>query len=178
MLIATWLLLALLVFWGLGAYHRLTRLRAGIGSAWQQLEPALRTLASAGQQLAERGRAWLPAEGSALDHLMQTSADLQTAVQAVAARPHAAEPVAQLAVAQALHAAALQRARSLLALVEHDEPDAERRTLLVSLQGAEQQRDFARQLFNQRVQGFNEAQAAWPTRALTGLFGFHDAGLL
>lgn len=176
MLMAAWLLLALLVFWGLGAYHRLMRLRGGIGSAWQQVEPALKTLGSGGQQLGERGRAWLPAEGPALDTLAQTSTDLLAAVQAVAARPHAAEPVAQLAVAHALQAAALQRVRSLLALVEHDEPDAERRTLLVSLQAAEQQRDFARQLFNQRVQGFNAAQAAWPTRALVGLFGFHDAG--
>lgn len=176
MLIAIWLTLAVLVFWGLGAYHRLTRLRNGIGSAWQQLEPALRESVEAGLQLAEQGRTWLPSEGSAFETLGQTSQELQTAMQAVAARPHVAEPVARLAVAHALQAAALQRVRSLLALSVHEEYDAARRALLDRLKTAEQQRDFGRQFFNQRVQSYNAALAELPTRVLAGLYGFHDAG--
>ena len=176
MLIAAWVLGAVLLFWGLGAYNRLMRLRNGIALAWQQLEPPLRELNGAGLQLAERGHAWLPSESSAFDTLSQTSQELQAAAQAVGSRPHAAEPVARLAVAHALQAAALQRVRSLLALSSHDDHDAERHGLLDRLKHAEQQRDFGRQLFNQRVQAYNDALAELPTRALAGLYGLHDAG--
>lgn len=176
MLIAAWAVAAILVFWGLGAYNRLMRLRNGIALAWQQLEPPLRELTGTGQQLAERGHAWLPSEAPAFDTLGQTSLELQGALQAVAARPHVADPVARLAVAHALQAAALQRVRSLLALSLHDDHDAERQQLLSTLKQAEQQRDFGRQLFNQRVQSYNDALAELPTRALAGLYGFHDAG--
>ncbi len=176
MLITAWVLAAILVFWGLGAYNRLMRLRNGIALAWQQLEPALRELNEVGAALADRGLAWLPSEGPAFDNLRQAGEELQTAMQAVASRPHSAEPVARLAVAHALHAAALQRVRSLLALAAQDDHDAERRDLLERQKRAEAPRDFARQLFNQRVQAFNDALAELPTRLLAGLFGFHDAG--
>lgn len=176
MLIAAWLLAAVLVFWGLGAYNRLMRLRNGIALAWQQLEPALRELCEVGAALAEQGLAWLPSEASAFDNLRLAGDELQAAMQAVGARPHSAEPVARLAVAHALHAAALQRVRSLLALAAPDDQDAERRSLLERQKRAEPPRDFARQLFNQRVQAFNQALAELPTRLLAGLYGFHDAG--
>ena len=176
MLIAAWVLAAVLVFWGLGAYNRLMRLRNGIALAWQQLEPPLRELTGTGLQLAERGPGWLPSEASAFDTLNQTCLELQAAAQAVGSRPHAADPVARLAVAHALQAAALQRVRSLLALSLHDDHGTERQQLLNTLKQAEQQRDFGRQLFNQRVQTYNEALAELPTRALAGLYGFHDAG--
>ncbi len=176
MLIAAWLLGALLLFWSLGAYNRLMRLRNGIGAAWQQLEGPLRDTVEAGQRISAAGSAWLPAEGPAFETLRQTSADLAQAVAAVAVKPYLAEPVAQLAVAQALHGSATQRARALLEVHARDSDDGERRALLSQLQLAEQQRDFCRQLFNQRVQAFNAGLAEWPTRALAGLFGFHDAG--
>ncbi len=176
MLIAAWVLLAVLLLWGLGAYNRLMRLRNGIALAWQQLEPALAELRAVGAQLAERGPAWLPSEGPAFDNLRQAGEELAAAVQAVAARPHSADAAARLAVAHALHAAALQRVRGLLALGVGDEHDADRQALLARLKQAEPPRDFARQLFNQRVQAFNLALDELPTRLLAGLFGFHDAG--
>ncbi len=166
-------LAALLLLWGLGAYNRLMRLRAAVASSWQaHLEPPLLQLAGDGLQLAESGPDWLPAEGPAFEALRQCSVDLQQALKAVQPAPYAADPVAQLAVAQALQASALQR---VLALLEHHEPDAERRALIQHLRQAKQQREFGRQLFNQRVQAYNAALAEVPTRVLAGLYGFHDA---
>lgn len=178
MLIAAWLIAAVLLFWSLGAYNRLMRLRNSIGWAWQQLEVPLREMADVGQRISEAGSAWLPAEGAAFETLRHTSTELTQALQAVAAKPHTAEPVAQLAVASALQASAAQRARALLEVHARDSDDTQRRSLLSSLQLAEQQRDFGRQLFNQRVEAFNAGLSEWPTRALAGLYGFHDAGRL
>ena len=177
MLIAAWLIAAVLFFWGLGAYNRLMRLRNGITAAWLQLEGPLRGMAETGQQLAESGPAWLPAEGSAFEALRAASAELQTAAHAVGSKPFVADPVGQLAVASALQGSALQRVKALLELHARDD-DTQRRTLLTALKAAEQQRDFGRQLFNQRVLAFNAALSEWPTRVLAGLYGFHDAGKL
>lgn len=165
---------ALLLFWGLGAYNRLMRLRNAIGGAWQQLEAPLLELVEAGALLAEAGPRWLPQEGGAFEALRQQGAELATALKAVSAAPFQADPVAQLAVAHALHASALQRVLALLELKGADE-DPDRPALIARLRAAQQQRDFGRQLFNQRVAAFNEALAEVPTRALAGLYGFHDA---
>lgn len=176
MLIAGWLLLALGLLWGLGAYNRLMRLRNAIAQAWAQLEPALTEIARGALGLADGGAGWLPAESAAFEALRQAAEGLQAAVAQLARAPHQAEASAQLAVAVAVLAAALQRVRSLLALNAHDDDDAGRQALLDALKTAEAQRDFGRQLFNQRVQAFNEALAEWPTRVLAGPYGFHDAG--
>lgn len=166
---------ALLLFWGLGAYNRIMRLRAAVASSWQaHLEPPLLALANDGSRLADVAVACLPAEGPAFETLRLQCQELQQAVRAVQAAPWVADPVAQLAVAQALHASALQRA---LALLEHHahEADAQRDALVQALRQAKQQREFGRQLFNQRVQAYNQAIGELPTRVLAGLYGFHDA---
>ena len=175
MTLALIILAALVGFWGLGAYNRVMRLRNSIGVAWQQLEAALTRLALEGQQLADAAPQWLPQEGSAFEALRATSQELQAAIKAVQPAPYAAEPVSKLAVAHALQAAALQR---VLALVEHAplDDDSTRAPLISGLREAAQQRNFGKQLFNQRVETFNTALAEVPTRVLAGLYGFHDAG--
>ena len=174
MVLAAWIVGAVLLLWGLGAYNRLMRLRNAINSSWGQLEAPLLELATQGTRLADAGPRWLPQEDSAFEALRTQSADLLAAVQAVKARPYAADPIGQLAVTHALHAAALQRVQALLEHHVHDE-DSERPLMLAALKQARQQRDFGKQLFNQRVDLFNEAIGLLPTRVLAGLYGFHDA---
>jgi len=174
MVLAAWIVGAVLLLWGLGAYNRLMRLRNAINSSWGQLEAPLLELATLGTRLADAGPRWLPQEASAFEALRTQGSELQAAVQAVKPRPYAAEPVGQLAVNHAVHAAALQRVQALLEHQVHDE-DSERPQMLAALQLARQQRDFGRQLFNQRVDLFNDAVAQLPTRVLAGLYGFHDA---
>jgi LemA protein len=166
------ILSALLLFWGLGAYNRLMRLRAAINSSWQQLEAPLQQLV--GESLALAAEGGLPSEGPALEQLRETSEALQQQIRAVSPAPYQAEPVAQLAIAHALHAAALQR---VLALLEHHaaEDPTERVQQVARLRTAQQQRLFGQQLFNGRVLAYNNAVAEVPTRALAGLYGFHDA---
>ncbi len=174
MILGALLVAALLLFWGLGAYNRLMRLRNAVSGAWQQLEAPLTALASEGLALANAGPSWLPQEGSAFDALRQQSLELQMALKAVQPAPYAADPIAQLAVAQALQASALER---VLALLEHHarDEDSERPKRIASLRAAQQQRGFGKQLFNQRVAAYNGAISEVPTRALAGLYGFHDA---
>lgn len=174
MTLVLFVLAALILFWGLGAYNRLMRLRSAVSSSWQQLEAPLQALAQDGLQVAEAGPRWLPAEQPAFDALREQSQALQLALAAVSPAPYNAEPVAELAVAHALQASALQR---VLALLEHHarDEDSERPRLIEHLRAAQKQREFGKQLFNGRVHAYNAAVAEVPTRALAGLYGFHDA---
>ncbi|MET0517774.1 MAG: LemA family protein [Burkholderiaceae bacterium] len=170
-----WGVAAVLVFWGIGAYNRLMRLRNAIGEAYAQLDQHLGERAAICSELLARLRPLLPSEQATFDSLESAQADAQAAAQATRARPYAGDPVASLAVAGAVHAAALTR---LMSLLDHqpelrDQPDID--DWVDELKLLERQRAFARQVFNQAVQQYNEAAQAFPTRVLAGLYGFAEA---
>jgi len=171
-------LAAVLLFWGIGAYNRIMRLRNKIGDAYAQLDQHLSTRAKLVARLMELLLPELVTELAAFDALHSAQTDCDTAAAAVRARPAVADPVAQLAVAVAVHAAALTR---LLALLDqHPELRArdDIQPLLDELRAIEQQRSFARQLFNEAVRVYNEATNQFPTRILAGIYGFKEASSL
>lgn len=170
-----WALLAVLLFWGIGAYNRVMLLRNAIGQAFAQLDQALVQRNEQGERLLAELRERLPSEQASLDALQAAQAEAANATQAVRGRPYAADPVAQLAVAAAVHGSALTR---LVSLVEHHaelslEPALS--AILEELKLVERQRAFARQVFNQAVSAYNEAVQQFPTRVLMSFFGFREA---
>lgn len=172
---AGWVLAALLLFWAVGAYNRLMRLRNAIGQAYGLLDQQLQQRAELGARLQALARPVLVNEQASFDALEQAQTEAQTAAQAARARPYKGDPVASLAVAAALHGAALTR---LASLTEHHGElghQAEVRSLLEELRLCERQRGFARQGFNQAVAAYNEALQQFPTRILAGLFAFGEA---
>lgn len=170
-----WLLAAMLFFWGVGGYNRMMRLRNAIGTAYGQLDGLLVQRAQLCARLLEQLRPLLQNEQATFDALENAQGEAQAAANAVRAKPYAADPVAALAVAAAVHAAALTRLMSLVehhgALAEHPEVFA----LVDELKMVERQRAFARQLFNQAVGVYNEAVQQFPTRLLASFFGFGEA---
>lgn len=170
-----WVLAAVLLFWGIGAYNRLMRLRNAIGEAFAQLDQHLSARADICAQLLTRMRPLLQNEQATFDALDSAQTEAQTAAQSARARPHAGDPVGGLAVASAVHAAALTR---LMSLLEH-QPELRSEhsldALVDELKLIERQRAFARQVFNQAVTQYNEAAQQFPTRILAGLYGFAEA---
>jgi len=171
-------LLALLFFWGVGAYNRLMQLRNAIGDAFRQLERHLAERSEVCTRIIGVLTPLIPEEAPSFDALANAEAESTSAVQAVRGKPYAGEPVGQLAVASALHAAALARISAMLELHPelHGEPGVD--DLVDELKLIERQRAFARQLFNQAVTKYNEAQSQFPTRVLAGLYGFNEARTL
>ncbi|OWQ85227.1 hypothetical protein CDN99_22055 [Roseateles aquatilis] len=170
-----WGLGAVLLFWSIGAYNRVMQLRNEIAKAFAQLDDALTRRFAHGDLLLERLRERLPSEQASLDALAATQADAKAATQAVRARPYAADPVAQLAVAAAVHGAALTR---LVSLVEHQaelNADPELSAAVDELKLIERQRAFSRQVFNQAVTAYNAAVRQFPTRVLMSFVGFSEA---
>jgi LemA protein len=168
-------LAAVLFFWGVGAYNRVMALRNVVGDAFGQLDLHLKARAEVCTKLLAELAPRLPSEQATFDTLASAQAEAQTAAQLARSRPWAPDPVGQLAVASALHAAALTR---LMSLLEHQselrgEPAVD--ALVDELKLIERQRAFTRQVFNQAVGHYNTALGQFPTRILVSLYGFTEA---
>ena len=166
---------ALLFFWGVGAYNRLMSLRNAIGEAFMQLDAHLKDRGEVCDKLLAVVAPRLPSEQATFDALASAQAESKAAAQASRAKPWAPDPVGSLAVASALHAAALTRLMSLLDHQAELRSETEVDALVSELKLIERQRAFARQVFNQAVSQYNEALQQFPTRVLANLYGFGDA---
>ncbi|MFG6457480.1 LemA family protein [Roseateles sp. BYS96W] len=166
---------ALLFFWSVGAYNRLMSLRNAIGEAFAQLDTHLKERSEVCDKLLAAVGPRLPSEQATFDALATAQAESQAATQAVRAKPWAPDPAGSLAVAGALHAAALTR---LLSLLDHQaelRSETEIDALVSELKLVERQRAFTRQVFNKAVSQYNEALHQFPTRVLANLYGFSEA---
>jgi len=177
--VAAWTLIGLVVllgFWALGAYNRLVGLRHAIGQAWTQVQALLRQRGAAVAPLVVALREPLAAESASLDALLTAQARVDAAADALGARPTLAELAGAMARAEQAMTASSSRVLALLehapALREADEVAA----LLVTLNEAQAGLAFARQLFNDAAQRYDEAAAQFPTRLLTRMFGLAPAG--
>ena len=170
-----WGLAAILLFWGIGAYNRVMSLRNGIATAFAQLDLHLAERARLCAKLLELLRPLLPNEQATFAALETAQTETQALAQAVRNKPYASDPVASLAVANAVHAAALTRLMSLLDHHAELREHIELYELVDELKLVERQRSFARQLFNQAVGLYNQAVSQFPTRILASLYGFGEA---
>ena len=165
----------LLFFWGVGAYNRLMSLRNAIGEAFVQFDAHLKERTEVCDKLLAAVSPRLPSEQATFDALTSAQAESQAAAQASRAKPWAPDPVGGLAVASALHAAALTRLMSLLDHQAELRSETAIDALVSELKLIERQRAFTRQVFNQAVGQYNEALHQFPTRVLANLYGFTEA---
>ena len=163
-------LAALIVFWMVGAYNRLMRLRGALGQAFTQVDEVLQRRAAAATALVEALREPLHTEAGTLQAVTAGLGAVQRAGDAVRQRPTEGAAVAALAAADAELSSALTR---LAALVEHRMElagDASITPHRAALGEALSRLGFARQLFNDAVGAYNQALDDFPTRLLVRLF--------
>jgi len=170
------LLILLLLFWMVGAYNRLMRLRQAVGQAWAQIDDCLpRRAAALALLLAAVRGALADQESGSLSALMVALERERQA--ALAVRPRPFDPVLVQAWATCERELVSPLAR-LHALVEQraelDESDGVRpaREQLAELA---LRLNFARQTYNEAANAYNSAQADWPTRLLVPLFRLRPA---
>lgn len=169
---------AVLVFWMVGAYNRLMALRAAIAKAWLKVDEALRQRTGAAQPLLAELRVPLAAEQGTLDSTEAALSEVARTAVAMAASPVAPGPAAAWVAAEAGVAAAASR---LFALLEHSAELRQAKSVAAPAAAWRESEDrlrFARQLFNDTAQTYDEAIALFPTRLLIRFFGFRPAGRL
>lgn len=176
-----WGVAAVLLFWSVGAYNRLVRLRSDANGAFAALEAELR-------QQAELVHASLPASlihtgltqpGELLDEVTQLWAGLRaaatqltTAVAAMQPRPLDPEAAAALSEARDVLTSAWARVgQEANDLAGSSIPEGlEQQWLQLSVQSRS-----AAERFNQAVGRYNHAISEFPALLLAGLFGFKQA---
>ncbi len=173
-------LLAVILFWLVGAYNRMVRLRAAILSAWEQIVAALVKRSEAMVAVVDAVREPMAAEAATLQALADADAKQRAAADGVRTARARVADVSLWVSAEAGLASPASRLRALIELqpnLVHELPQADKlRQALVAWSEAEPRIQFARQGFNDAVDGYNNAIHQWPTRLIASPFGFRSAG--
>lgn len=183
--VAFWVALAVLLFWSLGAYNRLVRLRAQVigsfGPVDQRLEQALVLLAPHAvveAQAADGSQAPEAADSPAtdLDGLHAAAAQLTQSLRIARKQPLDANAVAALKTAYATMHAVWHRHQ--VGGADRPEPDAAAQADQRAWDNHTQLARDAMDSYNQAVLTYNGAIAQFPAMLLAYLFGFRSAQCL
>ena len=173
-------LLAVILFWLVGAYNRMVRLRAAILSAWEQIVAALVKRSEAMAAVADAVREPLAAESATLAALAEADAKQRGAADGVRQARARIADVSLWVGAEAALASPASRLRALIelqpALVHESGQGAQLTAALAAWREAEPRILFARQGFNDAVAVYNKAIHQWPTRLIASPLGFRSAG--
>lgn len=176
--IALLVLMALTVFWGVGGYNRLARLKNAISDAFGGVDFQLKDRHDLLLKLTEAAGEYLHHERVTLTALMQARSDSSTAQDAVRARPSHAQLIQELMAAeQQLN----QQLDKLWAVSTHNLSmlaDPKIRELAQQLITTQSKLAFGCQSFNASVGLFNAALRQFPTLLIARLFGFKAAAEL
>ncbi|MGA0612235.1 LemA family protein [Caldimonas sp. KR1-144] len=173
------LVAALLVFWAVGAYNRLVRLRSAMVAAWGPLDAQLKRRHGLARELGEMLGGALPAdaplaERAVIEAVVAASRQADAACGHIHGRPVDAGGVQSLGVAERTLDHALRSLRRVFDAHAGllNEPSLGERTesLMQALQQTEAQIAFGRQQHEQSVQALNAAVTEWPTRVIAALF--------
>lgn len=177
--IGWWVGAAVLLFWGVGAYNRLVRLRAEANTAFAALDAQWqRQLALVEATLPQPSQLTQPAE--LMDDitllwaaLRGAAAQLAASLAAMRPRPLQAEAAAALGAAQDVLATAWQRVQQdANDLAGSSLPD----TVAAHWQQLMNETGKSRGQFNDAVARYNAAIAQFPAVLLAWLFGLRPAG--
>ncbi|MET0382972.1 MAG: LemA family protein [Burkholderiaceae bacterium] len=173
-------LLALSLFWLVGAYNRLVRLRIAIVSAWEQIVAALVKRSEAMAAVADAVRDTLVSESATLQSLADADAKQRAAADGVRQSRARIADVSLWVSTEAALASPASRLRALIELqpgLVHELPQrAALQAALAAWGEAEPRIQFARQGFNDAVDHYNQAIRQFPTRLVSTLFRFRPGG--
>lgn len=171
----TWIAAAVLLFWAVGAYNRLVRLRGEANAAFAQLDEELGKQVRLVSQILPEGEEH-PAslfdggEGSFWGGLQGAAAQLEASLQHARAKPLEPERIDALGAAQSVLATAWERAEREDA---HDLAGARLPDALTSNRAHLTAQCIAcAERFSQAVERYNAAIAQFPALMIASLFGF------
>lgn len=169
---------ALLLFWAVGAYNRLIRLRNEITNAFAQIDVQLKRRHDLIPNLVEVARKYLEHERETLERVTAARAQVMAATDLVKSQPNQAGPIKSLGMAEGVLANAMGRFQAVVEAYPELKADQNMRELSEELTHTENKVAFSRQLFNDATLDYNNAAHQFPTNVLAGVFGFRTAAML
>ena len=171
-------LAALLVFWAVGAYNRLVRLKNTIVNAFSQVDVHLKRRYELIPLLVEAVEKYPCYDESALEAVTRACNHARHASDAVRSRPSSAKTVTRLSATEATLNGALGQLRMLAERYPELKTDAIIKGLAKALTSTDNKMAFARQTYNEAVLDYNHAQGEFPAVVLARLFGFGPSVML
>ena len=171
-------ILAVLMFWAVGAYNRLVRLKNTIANAFGQIDVQLKRRYDLIPNLVEAAKKYLSHERETLEAVINARNQAKSASDAVRSRPANALAVTTLAVAEQALTNSLGSLFALNEAYPELKADETIRELSEELTSTENKVTFARQAFNDAVLDYNNAQGQFPTVLLAKLFSFAPSAML
>ncbi|MHB1250022.1 MAG: LemA family protein, partial [Polaromonas sp.] len=169
---------AVLVFWAVGAYNRLVRLKNTIGNAFGQIDVQLKHRYDLIPKLVDAAKKYLQHEQSALEAVIAARNQARGASDAVRSRPSNAAAVTALAVAEQALSGSLANLFAVAEAYPELKADQTIRDLSEALTSTENKVGFARQAYNDAVLDYNNAQGQFPALLIARLFGFAPSAML
>lgn len=169
---------AALVFWGVGAYNRLVRLRNEIGNAFAQIDVQLKRRHDLIPNLVEVARKYMEHERDTLERVSAARAQVMAATELVKSKPLETGPIKSLGLAEGVLAGAMGRFQATVEAYPELKADARMQELSEELTHTENRIAFARQLFNDATLDYNNAAQQFPTNVVAGVFSFRQADML
>ena len=171
-------LLAMLVFWAVGAYNRLVRLKNIIANAFGQIDVQLKRRYDLIPNLVEAAKKYLQHEQATLEAVISARNQARSASDTVRSRPGKADAVIALAAAEQTLDSSLGRLFALAEAYPDLKADQTIRELSEELTSTENKVGFARQAYNDAVLDYNNAQGQFPALLVARLFGFAPSAML
>ncbi len=169
-------LLALVIFWAVGAHNRLVRLKNAIARDFGAVDTQLRLRHAQIAQLLEMTGPRL--NSAALDEVRLAMAPAAAALDAARGHPSSGRTMASFADAERLLEVALSQLWRSDAVTQALRVDPGLRQVAEGMGGLQDKLDFACEPYNQAVHDFNEAQAEFPTLLIARMFGFWPSAQL
>ncbi|MBH2019622.1 MAG: LemA family protein [Burkholderiales bacterium] len=171
-------LLAMLIFWAVGAYNRLVRLKNIIANAFGQIDVQLKRRYDLIPNLVEAAKKYLQHEQATLEAVIAARNQARSASDTVRSRPGKADAVIALAAAEQMLDSSLGRLFALAEAYPDLKADQTIRELSEELTSTENKVGFARQAYNDAVLDYNNAQGQFPALLIARVFGFAPSAML
>ncbi|MCU0957685.1 MAG: LemA family protein [Hydrogenophaga sp.] len=181
MSVTTWVWLAVaavVLFWAVGVYNRLVRLKNAIANAFGQIDVQLRRRYDLIPNLVEAARKYLAHEAQTLEAVIAARNQARAAEQTAAGSPLNAGALGALMGAEQVLGGALGRLFAVAEAYPELKADQTIRELSEELSSTENRVGFARQAYNDHVLEFNDAAGQFPAMIVARLFGFLPQAML
>ena len=171
-------LFAMLVFWTVGAYNRLIRLKNTIANAFGQIDVQLKRRYDLIPNLLEAAKKYLQHEQATLEAVMTARNQARAASDVARSRPANALAVITLASAEQALGGSLGRFFAVAEAYPELKADQTIREFSEELTSTENKITFARQAFNDAVLDYNNAQGQFPAVLVARAFNFAPSAVL
>jgi LemA protein len=171
-------LIAVVVFWAIGAYNRLVDLRNRFRNAFAQIDVQLKRRYDLIPNLVETAKAYMKHERETLEAVIKARNTAVTANAAAAANPGNPAAMQGLMTAEGALTGALSKLFALAEAYPDLKANQNMMQLSEELTGTENKIAFSRQAFNDAVMTYNTAAQQFPSNVIAGMFSFTPAELL